>query len=295
MPEPAQVWVFHAGALGDFVLTWPLLRALVRGGAEVTVVADGAKARLAASWLGVRPVDAEQRRFTRLWTGQAADDPVRGVQRVVTFTADEASDAGRRWLAAAATMFPGAAITPAGPPGSESRRRLWTEMDVERLGAAPARSNPSGPAVLHVGAGSRDKWWPMERWATLAAGLRGRGCAVRLIAGEVELDRMNRQERAALEHSGGEFLATLDDLAAALAGARLVVGADTGPTHLAAQLGVPTLALFGPTDPAIWGPRGPAVRILAPPRPSPMTWLDADAVIAAADAMLRGPDEADRL
>jgi len=86
MPEPARVWGFHAGALGDFVLTWPLLRALVRGGAEVTVVADGAKARLAASWLSVRPVDAEQRRFTRLWTGEAADDPVRGVQRVVTFT-----------------------------------------------------------------------------------------------------------------------------------------------------------------------------------------------------------------
>jgi len=54
----------------------------------------------------------------------------------------------------------------------------------------------------------------------------------------------------------------LFDLARFLAGARAYVGNDSGITHLAAAVGVPTVALFGPTDPAVWGPRGKAVRII---------------------------------
>ena len=50
----------------------------------------------------------------------------------------------------------------------------------------------------------------------------------------------------------------LVELAAALAGCRALLGHDSGISHLAAALGLPTLALFGPTDPAQWAPRGPA-------------------------------------
>jgi ADP-heptose:LPS heptosyltransferase len=55
---------------------------------------------------------------------------------------------------------------------------------------------------------------------------------------------------------------TLAELGALLARAAVVVGADTGPVHLAAVLGVPTVALFGPKDPAVYAPRGPAVRVV---------------------------------
>ena len=48
----------------------------------------------------------------------------------------------------------------------------------------------------------------------------------------------------------------------ALTGAGGYVGHDSGPTHLAAMIGLPTLALFGPTDPAIWSPLGPRVQCL---------------------------------
>ena len=47
-----------------------------------------------------------------------------------------------------------------------------------------------------------------------------------------------------------------------MAGARLYVGNDSGITHLAAAVGAPVIALFGPTDPGIWGPRGSSVRIV---------------------------------
>jgi ADP-heptose:LPS heptosyltransferase len=41
------------------------------------------------------------------------------------------------------------------------------------------------------------------------------------------------------------------------------IGNDSGISHLAAAAGAPVVALFGPTDPAVWAPRGPRVRILA--------------------------------
>lgn len=47
-----------------------------------------------------------------------------------------------------------------------------------------------------------------------------------------------------------------------LSGADAYVGHDAGMTHLAAGLGLPTVALFGPTDPGVWGPLGPVVTIL---------------------------------
>jgi ADP-heptose:LPS heptosyltransferase len=53
----------------------------------------------------------------------------------------------------------------------------------------------------------------------------------------------------------------LYQLACWLAGARLYIGNDSGVTHLAAAVGTPVLALFGPTDPAVWAPRGPNVRV----------------------------------
>jgi ADP-heptose:LPS heptosyltransferase len=57
--------------------------------------------------------------------------------------------------------------------------------------------------------------------------------------------------------------ATPRELARALADAALYVGADTGVTHLAAAVGCPTVALFGPTDERIWCPPGHHVRVLA--------------------------------
>jgi ADP-heptose:LPS heptosyltransferase len=60
---------------------------------------------------------------------------------------------------------------------------------------------------------------------------------------------------------GAVHLDDLYELAGWLARARLYIGNDSGITHLAAAVGTPVLALFGPTDPAVWGPRGRNVRI----------------------------------
>jgi heptosyltransferase III len=108
-----------------------------------------------------------------------------------------------------------------------------------------------------------------------------------LILGTVELERWPPAQVAHWRDAlGARILTDLESLRQVLAGARAYVGNDAGPTHLAAQMGVPTLALFGPTDPAMWRPIGPSVRVLAPPRPRAMTWLATSAAAAALDALL---------
>ncbi|MBI4871613.1 MAG: glycosyltransferase family 9 protein [Candidatus Riflebacteria bacterium] len=74
------------------------------------------------------------------------------------------------------------------------------------------------------------------------------------------------------------------ELARELAGAALHVGNDSGPTHLAAALGTPTIAIHGPTDPAVWAPRGRHVQALAP-RPG-SAWPEPDEVLEAALRLL---------
>ena len=72
----------------------------------------------------------------------------------------------------------------------------------------------------------------------------------------------------------------LRTLGAVLARAGLFIGHDSGVSHLAAAWHAPTLALFGPTDPALWAPVGPRVRVLRAPR-GQMEELSVDEVLSA--------------
>jgi hypothetical protein len=73
------------------------------------------------------------------------------------------------------------------------------------------------------------------------------------------------EERGEFDEAGGRWLETLDELSDLLAGAGLFVSADTGPAHLAGQIGVRTVTLFGPTDPARWRAIGPDARVVVGP------------------------------
>ncbi len=133
-------------------------------------------------------------------------------------------------------------------------------------------ARPEGAYVLlHTGvtAYGRDKEWPAERWAGLARALRE--------AGRQPLALWTPAERAQVDEiralAGGALaLAPLTpDLAALMHlcdGADLLIGTDSGPVHLAATRGTPVVALFGPTDPAVYAPPGPRVRVVYPGAPS---------------------------
>jgi len=109
--------------------------------------------------------------------------------------------------------------------------------------------------VLSPGGGWRSKCWPAERFGALCRKLReslGLRCVVNIGPGDDDL-------APTLVGASGDaapfvYRGNLGDLMALLRGAACIVGGDTGPLHLAAALGTPAVALFGPTDPARNGP-----------------------------------------
>jgi hypothetical protein len=105
-------------------------------------------------------------------------------------------------------------------------------------------------AAIHPFSGSAKKNWPLEKFRAMAERL-GRTMPVRWCAGEEDPPSPEAVR-----------IADLYELGCWLAKARLYVGNDSGITHLAAAVGTPVLALFGPaSDPAVWAPRGENVRV----------------------------------
>ena len=104
-----------------------------------------------------------------------------------------------------------------------------------------------GFAVIHPFSGSTKKNWPLDRYQELARRLP---LPVRWCAGPEE------------PLPGAVRIDDLYEFACWLATARLYIGNDSGITHLASAVGTPTIALFGPTNPAIWAPRGHNVRVI---------------------------------
>ncbi|HEU5334472.1 MAG TPA: glycosyltransferase family 9 protein [Terriglobales bacterium] len=110
-------------------------------------------------------------------------------------------------------------------------------------------------AIVNPGAGWEGKKWPPEHYGEVAKGLSRLGlrCLINFGPGEEPL------ARAAVAASAGAAEAvpsSLSELVVLTRRAQLFIGGDTGPMHLAAALGVPVVALFGPTSPARNGPFG---------------------------------------
>jgi heptosyltransferase-3 len=126
---------------------------------------------------------------------------------------------------------------------------------VPPAGSKPAAAPPGGYAVLHPVPKFEYKRWTREGWARLVDWLRARGLAVVLSSGPQEAERAYCAALAGapgVTNLAGQL--SFGSLAALLGGARLYVGPDTSVTHLAAACGVPTLALYGPSNPVKWGP-----------------------------------------
>jgi len=125
----------------------------------------------------------------------------------------------------------------------------------------PFRTGAGGLSI-HPGSGAAPKNWPAEQFRTVARHVRKEWrMPVRILLGPAE-----EAQRHFWEGTGESLEVlrglSLHQLSVRLAHSALYLGNDSGVTHLAASLGVPTLALFGPTDPRRWAPRGPRVRVL---------------------------------
>lgn len=123
-------------------------------------------------------------------------------------------------------------------------------------GLGPLPSGPEGHVLVHIGAGSPARRWPLDRWAAVARELDGAGHRVCLSGSPGE-----RRDVAAVRAMAGlpkdrDLTGTTDSLqlAALVVRAALLVSADTGIAQVATMVRTPSVCLFGPVSPAQWGP-----------------------------------------
>src|ERR1700682_354612 len=116
-------------------------------------------------------------------------------------------------------------------------------------------------AILNPGAGWGAKRWPAERYGQVAKELAKDGLCSLVNYGPGE-EELAAAVEAASEGTARKISCSLSELIALTRRARLLIGGDTGPMHLAAALKIPVVAIFGPTDPARNGPFGTRSAVL---------------------------------
>lgn len=285
-----RVLVIRPGGLGDLLLALPALAHLAeRLRAEIEIAGDPERlALLEGSSYCTAALSLERLGLHPLFTSDPPPEllvRLRAYDAIVSWfgAGDHTYHAhlkglGRPVVVARTLPPPGVrmhvsrylldTLAPLLPVPQEIPRVRLAVTDVERREAeAWCRARGMDPArlvLLHPGAGGSAKRWPADRFGALIGLLREAKLSPVVVAGPADGEAV-RELHAAV---AGERLVVAPDLAlrplAALSAiARSFVGNDSGLTHLAAVAGTPTLALFGPTDPAVWAPLGPASRVLA--------------------------------
>jgi ADP-heptose:LPS heptosyltransferase len=265
-----KMYLIHEGALGDFLLAWPAVRSLAMAQAGREILWAGRAAYL--PWvrpLGVSPCPPRLADLARQLPGPWPADLPPG--RVVRFGLRDRPD----------PSAPGYWFLPGIAPGRSPRDVYAAGLATRGIPFAPdwlpafqalfGRAASAGTRILlFPGAGHRLKHWPRVQFLELARRLAARGLEPLLALGPAELER-------GFAADGLPFLAPpdLEALTAALLGARLAVGNDCGPLHLAGMLGLPGVAIFGPTSARQWAPPGlTALRGQAGCRPCTLTTAD---------------------
>jgi ADP-heptose:LPS heptosyltransferase len=301
-----NILLFHLGALGDFIVTWPIALALARlhPQSRVFYVTHGQKGALAEKVLRVESLDVETGGWHRLF-GSGEDLPassaraLAGAHTIVNFLSGP-DEAWSRNVAVAnpeAKLLSIPTVAPENFTGHQSEflasglapwpaaeaatRQILRSVNERGLGAPRAND---GAIVIHPGGGAPRKCWAAERYLELARRLRERGRPVRVLLGEVELEQWPRDQVQSFRDAADvRTPASLVELLDEISSAGAFVGNDSGPGHLAGILGVRALGLFGATShPARWKPLGPHARVLA----APLESLQVDAAMAALDEIL---------
>lgn len=259
-PQPDKVILIHHGALGDFLNVWPGALAVSRAFPNRSLYWAGAGDRL--QWLeplGYSPCPAPLRKgLDRLYGSDEWPEELEGslalwfvLDRVPEVPAspccrflealpgDLAEHMPRHVRDAYARGLAGLGI-PALPGWLDEFRRLFA-----------AHRQPGRQVLLFPGAGHPGKQWPLVQFFRLADMIRAKGLEPLFVLGPAELERGLFPEGRANASPDN-----LHELSRLILAARAVVGADTGPMHLAGMLGVPGVSLFGPTDSGVWGPVG---------------------------------------
>jgi ADP-heptose:LPS heptosyltransferase len=269
------VLILRALGLGDFLTGVPACRALAAGypGHEIILAAPAVLAPLAALTGAIDTVVRAGELEPVSWPG-----PPPAVA-VDLHGNGPASHRIVRALGAPVTMMYASPLDPGacGPAWDDAEHEVdrwcrlvrWWGVPADPGALAlepPAGQSPApGAVVLHPGAASGSRRWPGARFAAVARALHTAGHQV-VISGTAAEVPLARHVARLAGLPPGSLLAGrtgLTELAALVAAARLVISNDTGTAHLAVALGTPSVTLFGPVSPALWGPPPRAARHVA--------------------------------
>jgi heptosyltransferase III len=271
--------IYHTGALGDFITTIPALRYWKKKNRpEKTVLLGQPSIGELAQECGLMDdfCDVTSSRFLPLFTGHfspAAKELLSPFSAAILFAAAESPIIKNVRQAGISTLhmqppFPGAGSSQhvvdyhlslfADPSEVPDKDKIPVIMpDKKSISvAAEILSLAISPVAIHPGSGSRKKNWSFERFLSLAGILRKKSIPIMWLTGPAE---------EGLIVPDGDIIINgrpLPVCAALIARCRAFVGNDSGMAHLAAAVGCPAVVLFGPSDPAVWAPRGKNVRIL---------------------------------
>lgn len=278
-----NILIFHLGALGDFVVTWPLALALGRIFAQsrIIYVTHASKGKLAEKVLRVESADAENG-----WHALFAESPklpeyceklLNGAQAIFNFVSRPEDQWSRNILGRQPSLpmacietrsadAPNIHVTTliAGQLAASPQIATGVAQMVRSIESRGVGLNRAGgtDVVIHPGGGSPAKCWPVDRYVQLIGRLIEAGKQVRVLVGEVERERWGAAKIDQLASLAQvRQPATYLDLLQELSTAGAFIGNDSGPGHLAAMIGVPTVSIFG-ADPARWRPIGPRVRVV---------------------------------
>jgi heptosyltransferase-3 len=271
MKPPPRVLVIRGGAIGDFILTLPAMRLLreMIPGCQLEVMGYLSIATLAqAAGLADSVRSLDHRTMAALFAKNAPIDEalaehLKSFNLIVSYLFDPDGHfrASMERIGVKTLIECSHRVQP--DQGHASRQlakpleKLAMFLEDSHLQTAHFERREIIPnrLAIHLGSGSEKKNWPLERWLALADGFRDH--EVIFITGEAEQERGMLIENRPSWHS-----LPLPELADRLSTCAAFLGHDSGISHLAAACGVPSLLLFGPTDPAVWAPPQPWISIL---------------------------------
>ncbi|MBX9842613.1 MAG: glycosyltransferase family 9 protein [Xanthobacteraceae bacterium] len=274
LPERPRILVISLRRIGDLLLTTPLIRSL-RGAwpkATIDVLALPGAAEIVD---GNPDID----RIVRMQGGQSLKLALQLFKRYDLAVSTQTGDRPTLFAILAGRRHAGL-VSDDGKPSSRIKRamlhrkspmtpqihqveqlmRLCDALGIARVPemVCPAASEPQEVlpgdhyAVVHAAPMFRYKQWTAEGWRALAAGLRQRGLDVVAISGPGAEEL--RYLDAVWQGTVPLYQLSWSQNTALLKRARVYVGPDTSVSHLAAATGCPTVTLFGPMDPRVWGP-----------------------------------------
>ncbi|MEW6671424.1 MAG: glycosyltransferase family 9 protein [Thermodesulfobacteriota bacterium] len=283
MPEK-KLLIIHQGALGDFVMTFPILIGLRRIYSKIDALCQKKLGELARE---LNLIDGSHALESAAVAPLYSDNPenlavataslLRSYERIVLFSFS-------RKLQGSIERLSGANVLriPPRPPVEENvhvgrflREHFIAAGLIERGNPSPSdfvkilqRQRACGPnaapVLIHPGSGSRKKNWPLKNFILIEKMLRKDGLRAEFILGPADI---HLKDGLGGPHAPSLNVHIVDDLLRALSlmkSACGFIGNDSGLSQLAAILGLPVAVVFGPSDPVRWKPLGPAVAVVRP-------------------------------